>query len=520
MYSFPWLRKPHVAYYASLPPRTCSSLTAILLLAMATSLAVAQRPPHRFVVEQVADIVPGPQGSVPVGLFAHGDMLYFNTWGGNTGLYRTDGSSVQRISDIDAPATIVAGNTTYFANSGGLYVDRNGSLAQLGDFGTTFGPEFAEFQNQLYFTAADKLYRSDGEDAEPVAAASDLHSVRFPTPFGDRLAFSAVGPYGREAYVTDGTTVELLSDISPGVADSSPGEFTAFGDDLYFSANGPGGFELYRYAGGSVDRVADIHSGAASSSPNHLTPLGGALIFNAEGPLGRELYRTDGVTTSLLADIRTGPGDSDPQDVFNHQFTKFGNELLFVARPTGGYGPYRTDGEIVSPLTMPDGTPMRGLSTYFTVAGDRVLFLANQRLNLYDGQTARPLSDLHVRSIALFQGEVILNAAGPDGIELYTLRGDEVVQLADIYPGEGHLGDGVSGPFSSNPGNFVEFNGALYFSASGPDGAELYRLSVVPEPPTLALIVVAGVAVKVARRRGPFSGGTAGRIFRECGGTF
>ena len=106
------------------------------------------------------------------------------------------------------------------------------------------------------------------------------------TPFGEdreRVLFSAfTEDEGRELWVTDGTAggTRLLKDINPGVLGSDPRDLTPFGDDgelvLFSASDGINGRELWVTDGtaGGTQLLEDIYPGAASSSPSEFTSFG------------------------------------------------------------------------------------------------------------------------------------------------------------------------------------------------------------------------------------------------------
>ena len=77
-----------------------------------------------------------------------------------------------------------------------------------------------------------------------MADLSESGSVEGPYDFTALGGWIYFGNYteatGGELWRTDGTTTELVKDISPGEGSSWPGEFKVFGGTLYFEATTPG----------------------------------------------------------------------------------------------------------------------------------------------------------------------------------------------------------------------------------------------------------------------------------------
>jgi ELWxxDGT repeat protein len=86
----------------------------------------------------------------------------------------------------------------------------------------------------------------------------------------------------------------------------------------------------------------------------------------------------------------------------------------------------------------------------------------------YDGNSSDP------SNFTEFNGEVYFSASDANGTELWKTDGTEsgTVMVKDIYSGTDDWGF----PYSSSPDNFTVFNGALYFSAEdGSSGRELWK---------------------------------------------
>ena len=242
---------------------------------------------------------------------------------------------------------------------------------------------------------------------------------RYLVEFNDKLYFTASdGESGRELFVSDGTAdgTQLLVDLFPGLSNYSysrygPSNFLEFNDRLYFAAE------------------------------------------NSES--GTELFVSDGTAdgTQLLVDLRPGSNNygynygSNPGG-----FAEFNDRLYFSAdNGESGRELFVSDGTADGTQLLVDLRP--GSSNYgfnygsnpggFIEFNDRLYFSAD------NGESGR---------------ELFVSDGTRDGTQL----------LIDLNP---NVYNGYYGSFtgSSNPSNFIEFNGRLYFSASnGESGSELF----------------------------------------------
>ena len=115
---------------------------------------------------------------------------------------------------------------------------------------------------------------------------------------------------------------QLVMDINPLTASSSPGWLENMSGAVYFSATVDGDRELWKSDGtaAGTSRMKDIALGA-SSNPRSMTNVAGTLFFVAYEPAtGFELWKSDGTEsgTILVKDIRPGPRPQDTRDRPGH----------------------------------------------------------------------------------------------------------------------------------------------------------------------------------------------------------
>jgi ELWxxDGT repeat protein len=220
----------------------------------------------------VADINPGPPNANPTDFKVYGDHLYFVADGGGgkgRELWRTDGTSTERVTDI---------NPNGSADPSSLQV----------------------YDGRLYFSATDgatgfELWSFDGTGATRV---SDLNpgigsaSPEKLTVFKNVLYFSAndgTSITGFKLWRYDGSTVSLAADLSPS-------ELIAFNGQLYFNSvlsDGTVG-GLWRYDGTTATRVADFFISGPAVFDN-------TMYFQSSDPLhGSELWWYGSTTKNNL----------------------------------------------------------------------------------------------------------------------------------------------------------------------------------------------------------------------------
>ena len=231
---------------------------------------------------------------------------------------------------------------------------------------------------------------------------------------------------GRELWKFDGKKFSPVADLNP-TGDGLPYSWqtskgVVFDGKLYFAGTDGSstGIELYSYDGTTMALVGDFNS-SGDFLPDHLTAFQNKLYMSGDtgDGNGRELYRLDGTNVVRVTDI--GPGSSDA--LYNW------NEVV--------------------------------------VAGTNLYFTSSQNtLVKFDGTTATtlPITD-YIYNLTNYGGVLHFVMYSPaTGSELFRLFNDQPQLASDIDPGTN----------SSNPGDFVESNGKLVFTAqTAADGREL-----------------------------------------------
>ena len=208
--------------------------------------------------------------------------------------------------------------------------------------------------------------------------------------------------------------------------------FTNVDGKLFFRAGNNGAdYELYVSTDGTAagtSRVLDINSGTGSSNPIDFVSLQGKLFFTAnDGINGRELWVSDGTSggTSLFANINTAAGVGGLADTGNN-FTVFNGKLYFTAN----------DGANGTELWVTDGVDGTLAHTHMVVAAGQTA-----------GVGSSTISNLTVVNDSLYFAGITAtkNLWKTDGIT-------DPVQVSTV---------------PSAIGSMVNFNGTLFFSATG-----------------------------------------------------
>jgi ELWxxDGT repeat protein len=298
----------------------------------------------------VYDIIPGVNGSYPLGLITLNGKVYF------TANNSVSGRELM-VHDPVVNATALAAD---------IIPGAAGSNPDC----------YAVFNNKLYFNAATsamgrELYVYDPAN-NSFALVADIWAGAtgsFPSNLvvhGNKLYFTATtSAFGKELYSYDGTSILRLTDINtgPGSSFTSSGyaktiATALFKGLIYFSAtNGTTGYQLYKFdpSNGVSTLVLKINA-TGNASPSYFTEYAGKLYFAADdGITGNELWVYDGSNNpSLVADIEPGPGSSDPlaltlyndRIVFNGGTSQHGRELFYLIDTTLGIKNLRFTGNV------------------------------------------------------------------------------------------------------------------------------------------------------------------------------
>ena len=428
----------------------------------------AGQPPFAGVV---SDVFLGPVSSAIDNLIAFKDHVYFTAVDGRSGreLYAvntaTDDIFAELTLDLNANESssipqdfaVVNGRLVFTAEAGctgrELYTTDGGAASTIVLEDTAPGPDGigafrgASLGDELFYLSGrvgqEKLYRSDGtRDGTSVVTGSGSE-VSLPRFVGEPLALSGKlyvpGLTGNNEAVVlsydpqDGTVTTVASFLEDG--------FLPFGPPiLYALRNGNLGIQvsssssnvLYGLdpADNNLDELASLSG--EEREVIYVAEDGYAYFPNGTGG-GEQIFRTDGTPSGTIR-YSALPPQSVEVRVLKADPSSGG---LFYTASTGGNGGalfvLTSNGAASTPITYAGGV------------------------------------GVGVTQIAFLEGRTIITGSNSAlGNELYVLNAGatQATLLLDIAPG----------PFSSNPGQFIELDGRLYFTASTDlAGRELWR---------------------------------------------
>ncbi len=455
-----------------------------VLFAAAMAGASAPAQATTLAVNQVANINTTAAGSNPEHITVVGNSAYFTAYeaGVGTELWKTDGTSggTTLVDDIfpgnggsyPKDLTNVAGTLYFAANAGSGYQlwKTDGTAAgttaltspDSGNY--TYPSDLTDVGGTLYFTNNGQVWKSDGTagstgevSSAPPSYAGSLTDVGGAVYFADQ----------DQLWKTNGTsagTTEVTSLAQYG----GMGALVDVSGTLYFDTQADplqtGGVALWKSDGtpAGTTEVKQISSGVPDSPYiADLTNLNGTLVFAANDGSGMEVWKSDGSSagTQVLADVAPD----------GYYFTAANGKLYFFGMPAGHTGTpelWETDGTAGGTVEVSDlGNGADG--TYFqdlTNVGGTLFFFSDGTAGLMSddgvaGDAVKVIGPRYADYLTNFQGTLLFDGSeGTAGTELWKSDGTS--------GGTSMVDDINGGNLGSNPYDFVNLGGTLYFIAN------------------------------------------------------
>lgn len=435
--------------------------------------------------------------SSPSHLIAAGGLLYFGATDVTESLWQSDGTQAgtSLVLNVDVD-DLVAGDAKLFIATGDdrlLVRNLSGGVVSLAFTFNLLSSLSYTFGDTAIFTAIENsgdgfgLWASNGTTTEELARVT---SSGIPgAELGGKFYFlTTVNNENALLYESDGTPAgtTLIKDTGEAHPGARLFSVVNYEDTLYFAADDTDrGIEIFRSdtTAMGTDLFVDIRPETQSAEIENAKVIDGTIYFSAnQGDVEGALFKSDGtaVGTELLVDTHTRVSGKP------HDFAKLGDHVYFSARSEFmgtdlGYRLWRTDGtalgsEIVNQVVT------TGRFTPVVPAGGLVYFLASLLptgdLELWrsDGTDVGtiqvkdifPGGDSALAGLLEFDGKLYFFATGPTGRGLWVSDG------TDAGTTEVHAFDSAGG--------LTAWNGALYFTADdGINGRELWRSDGTPE---------------------------------------
>ncbi|HNP23475.1 MAG TPA: T9SS type A sorting domain-containing protein [Panacibacter sp.] len=331
---------------------------------------------------------------------------------------------------------------------------------------------------------------NDAKDSYPSNSAFSINNRErtFPTLNNVTYFTSSDGVHGYELWRTDGTKngTFMLKDINPNTgAGSFPSSLTLAGNIIFFVADdGQHGMELWKTDGtaeGTV-MVSDILPGTVGSFPNYLTAVNNLVFFiGFDDVNGYEIWRSDGTEAGTFLTKDLSPGLNYQNPIY---LTKIGNKLWFVLNSTYS----AADGIYAS-----DGTS-EGTTQVFSSLGcgqmlgiGKKVFFVNYDYNygselwVTDGVTSNIVKDILPGTDGSLPGELVnMNgilyfSAGAN--PYYIGNGDRELYRSDgTYDGTYKVADIYAGPYNSSaPTYLTVVRNQVFFTATNELGFGLWK---------------------------------------------
>ncbi len=190
----------------------------------------------------------------------------------------------------------------------------------VNDFGSfaagSFPQDFAIFQDELYFSSREGLWKSDGTAAGTKPVKSEDPALVFGLEPDDLLALDdrLIFWESNGLWASDGTNAgtKLIKELSVGTLNSFGNRFQRIGNKALFPADdGVTGSELWVTDGTAegTNLVIDAQPGSAGYPPQNFVAVDTIAFFKYEdSDHGIELWRSDGTSSGTYMVLDINPG--------------------------------------------------------------------------------------------------------------------------------------------------------------------------------------------------------------------
>ena len=352
-----------------------------------------------------------------------------------SGIWRTDGSSAERVFAADgAGPPTMSGNTLFFWGlMGRLYkIDSTVAypvfLARISGTLYDYGPNrFITVGSTLFFWTTDGLWKTDGT-AEGTVLVKSLEIPAASDLLGGGIALGSALYFwlGDQLWKSDGTeqgtvVMERGCAQTATVTQPDPHYLGTLGSFMLMTANDAKGAPGLWKSNGTVDgtaQVAPLNVVLDMPMGSNSAAMGGFLYFAVRNPDTQQyvLWRTD--TTSAGTTALVSMGEYRPVEMISIGSTLF----ISASKVTGDGALWKSDGTAagtvrVKPLDSP---------RHLTAVGSSLYFVNDSRIWKSDGTS---------------QGTMVVSAISGDRL---TLAGSQLLVATSTSGAGGHSGSNLT----------------------------------------------------------------------------
>ena len=324
---------------------------------------------------------------------------------------------------------------------------------------------FQVYKGEMYFGANNAsntsfLYKTDGVTVTRLS--SDLISIRNIVEYNNELYFVAISTLttarSPKLYKTDGVNITQIASINS--SDDFFDKIITTEQGLILSVRTASVMRLFLLTSNSLTRLPNIRT--ASDALYSAISLNGKIYFTAMGPTNSSayLFSTDGTSINQETTFPVGP---------NSPMVELNGEIYFVGITGSSLVKlFKHDGTSVTQVSDMNAAAVSEGIDQLTKVGSKLYFLAQSNASFhtklfeFDGESFKQISNINdgesdiIGRIYPGASNVYFTASTSVGHKLFKYDGVSTVRISDTAPGE-----------SDDLIYFTEFNGGIYFSATG-----------------------------------------------------